>query len=240
MKNMPATLKPWLIKLSTDRLPLLGEKFTQIPTILCPMCHLYKETAKHFLTCTHYPRETEQQTLQTIQVLQKSRIDPYLRFLLRRVLDRQSCSVQDILQANPKFPVNDYKHLLHSQDNIGWLNLLKGYPSIQWDRHQLRYLRENDLAARPGEEYWLTRILVYIHQRTYQRWKKRNTKRHGDESEHKKRSCYSVLKAFTQLSRICPRRTISPLMCLFRTGLIKQCMRCPNGLIFTQSTLKCA
>ena len=99
IKNIPSTLKPWPIKLGTDRLPLLGEKFIQSPTILCPMCHLYKETTKHFLTYPYYPSETDQQTAQTIQVLQKVRLDPYLRILLRRVLKRQSCKVYDILQV---------------------------------------------------------------------------------------------------------------------------------------------
>ena len=90
MKYMPANLKPWLIKLGTDRLPLLGGKFTTSHTILCPMCNLYKETMPHFLTCSYYSSCTEPQTSQLIQVFQKVRLDPYLRILIRRVLDRQS------------------------------------------------------------------------------------------------------------------------------------------------------
>ena len=86
MKYMPANLKPWLIKLGTDRLPLLGEKFTSSSTILCPMCNLYKETMPHFLTCSYYPSFTDQQTLQMIQVFQKVRLDPYLRILIRSVI----------------------------------------------------------------------------------------------------------------------------------------------------------
>ena len=179
MKYMPANLKPWLIKLGTDRLPLLGGNFTTGSTILCPMCNLYKETMPHFLTCSYYPSFTDQQTSQMIQVFQKVKLDPYLRILIRRVIARQSCEVYDILQDHPTFPVNDYKQLLNSQDKIGWMNFLKGYPSVHWVRHQLRYKRQNDISVRSGEEYWLPKLLVYIHQQTYHRWKQRNNKLHG-------------------------------------------------------------
>ena len=115
------------------------------------MCHLYKETMPHFLTCSYYTSFTDQQTSQMIQVFQKVRLDPYLRILIRRVLARQSCKVYDILQGHPTFPVNDYKQLINFQDKIVWMNFLKGYPSVHWDGHQLRYLRENDISVRSGE-----------------------------------------------------------------------------------------
>ena len=86
MKHITAKLKPWLIKLRTDRLPLLGEKFTHIPTPLCPICKLYKETPKNFLTCSYYTRDTDQQTQQLIQIMNKVSLDPYLRILICRLL----------------------------------------------------------------------------------------------------------------------------------------------------------
>ena len=82
MKYMPTNIKPWLIKLGTDRLPLLGGKFTSRPNILCSMCNLYKETMSHFLNCSYYPSYTDQQTTQKIQVFQKVKLDPYLRILI--------------------------------------------------------------------------------------------------------------------------------------------------------------
>ena len=196
MKYMPVHLKPWLIKLGTDRLPLLGEKFTTSNTILCPMCHLYKENMSHFLTCSYYSSCTESQTSQLIQVFQKVRLDPYLRILIRRVLDRKSCTVYELLQDHPTFPVKDYKTLLISQEKIGWINFLKGYPSVQWDRHQLRYLRENDLPAKSGDEYWLPKLFLLIHHHTYSRWKQRNIKFHGTESEHTKTSLLQRIRGF--------------------------------------------
>ena len=102
------------------------------------MCNLYKETMSHFLTCPYYPSYTEQQTTQMIQMFQKVKLDHYLRILFRRVIERQSCKVHDILKDHPNFPIQDYKQLLISQDKIGWMNFLKGYPSLHWDRHQLR------------------------------------------------------------------------------------------------------
>lgn len=55
MKKSPSTLHPWIIKLNTNRLLFLGEKFMQFSTSMCPICHHTKETTDHFLTCKCYP-----------------------------------------------------------------------------------------------------------------------------------------------------------------------------------------
>ena len=102
MKQVPANIKPWLLKLGTDRLPLLGEKFTHSPTNMCPMCNLHKETPNHFLLCSYYKRHTDQQNQQLIDIMNNrvryKRIDakyqqmafesvptnPYLESLVKR------------------------------------------------------------------------------------------------------------------------------------------------------------
>ena len=160
------------------------------------MCHLYKETPTHFPTCKYYTKTTEQQNTQLIQVFQKVQLDPYLRILLQRALHRQSCAASDILKSHLLFPLNDYKQLLLSQDRIGWLNILKGYLSVQWDRHQLRYTQEQDLKPKPGDENWLTKVFVYIHQQTYSCWQQRNNKLHSTESEYVKMSLLQRIKGF--------------------------------------------
>ena len=73
---------------------------------------------------------------------------------------------------------------------------LKGYPSSQWDKHQLRYLHEQELKSKPGEEFWLTKIFVHIHQRTYLRWQQRNSKLHGDDNAHTKTNLFLRIKSF--------------------------------------------
>ena len=129
MKRTTVNLHPWLIKLSTDRLPLLGEKFTQSHTSLCPMCNLRKETPHHFLTCSYYKTDTENLNKQLIQIMNKVRMDPYLRILLSRIIERKYCNVYNILQAHPKYPINDYKLLLLSQKK--WMGkFFKRVPKI--------------------------------------------------------------------------------------------------------------
>ena len=89
---------------------------------------------------------------------------------------------------------------------------LKGYPSVHWDRHQLRYLRENDISVRSGEEYWLPKLLVFIHQQTYHRWKQRNHKLHGEASEYTKTSLLQRIRGFYAVQQDFPLKTTNRLI----------------------------
>ena len=106
-QRIPEHMRAWTIKLGTNRLPLNGEKFFQSPTIACPICRTAKETTAHFLTCPKYPCNSSQQNTQLIHILNKYRLDPYLRILFLRLASNQSCDTTSLLHAYPQFPIGD-------------------------------------------------------------------------------------------------------------------------------------
>ena len=86
MKISSPALQRWIVKLSTNRLPLLGEKFMASSNTLFPVCNREREITQHFLTCTKYPKLKDKELNLICTVLEKKRVDPYLRFLLIRVI----------------------------------------------------------------------------------------------------------------------------------------------------------
>ena len=111
---------------------------------------------------------------QVKEVLQKGRVDPYLRMLILHAFDQLDGASYNILQIHPTFPIKDYNHLLTSQSAIGWLNFLKGYPSTQWSAHQQRYLQEMNLPKKSMDDTWLQHLYMHLYQQLYSRWKHRN------------------------------------------------------------------
>ena len=126
-------------------------------------------------------------------------MDPYLRIIIRRIIDRKSCTVTKLLQDHPKFPIDHYKLLLNSQEQILLIKFLKGFPRTQWDHHQLRYVKEKELTMKPGEEFWLAKIFVNIHHQTHLRWQQRNSKIHGEDNEYTQNNLLLRIQSFYAL-----------------------------------------
>ena len=168
-----------VLKLSTNRLPLFGTKFMISTTSMCPICHRKTETANHFLTCTRYRIISHTSLTQLQHSMNKKNIDPYLWILILRIIQNKPCDKSHLIRDHPTFPINDYQLLLHSQNNIGWLTVLKGYPSVQWYTHQQRYLQEMEISSRTHASTWIYAIYNKIYQILYDRWNYCNEKVHG-------------------------------------------------------------
>ena len=197
--KVPKNQIPWLIKLGTDRLPLNGEKFHQSPTIYCPLCKTSVETSDHFLTCCHYPTIATSCLKELTSTYNKYNVDPYLRILLTRAIKGLKCDTYHLCQAHPTFPINDYKLLLHSQQKIGWINFLKGYPSTHWMTHQQRYKMEMYIDDKPTDAYWLQHVYSTLFKIYYARWQVRNQTQHGPNDEYTKQALLLRISALYAL-----------------------------------------
>ena len=186
--KVPKHHLPWLIKLGTNRLPLNGEKFHQSPTVFCSLCKRCNETSDHFLTCKQYPSPTAQQLRDLFTIYNKYNIDPHLRILLTRIIKGLPCDLHHICQAHPTFPITDYKLLLHSQHQIGWINFLKGYPSKQWVCHQRRYITEMYIDEKFTNQNWLPSVYRVLYKTYYERWTLRNQTQHRTDQAYTKQS----------------------------------------------------
>ena len=94
-----------------------------------------------------------------MQVCKQYNIDSYLRTLLYRLVEGKSCRQTEILQDHLWFPIEDYKLLLKSQNRIGWRNLSKGYVSVQWNRHQSRYVAMMKVHTKDDTGTWLSKVI---------------------------------------------------------------------------------
>lgn len=123
------------------------------------MCNLERETTEHFQCCMHYQVEIGETKNTMTKVLNKYQIDPYLRILLYGVLEGKQCTQQQLKIDYPNFPCHDYDTLLQSQNKIGWRNLTKGYVSVLWESHQIRYRKMMKLSTKEDEGVWIGKIM---------------------------------------------------------------------------------
>ena len=100
-------------------------------------------------------------------------MDPYLRYLITRIVHGESCKAEHIKVDNPLFPLHDYNTLLLTQEEIGWNNFMRGYASLEWDQHQQRYLAQTKQTTR-NTVTWLSTIILDIQEYVYKRWLHRN------------------------------------------------------------------
>ena len=154
-----------------------------------PVCNRDRETTLHFLTCYKYPSLTTKEHNSLLKVLTKQQVDPYLRFLLIRLIMGKPWTTYHLLQEKPTFPIRDYQLLLHSQHNIGWHRFLQGYPSLEWYSHQLRYITEMNINLTP--DVWTQQFYHQWFTILYDKWKYRNDKLHGKNSTF---HCEQLLK----------------------------------------------
>lgn len=202
MRRSSPVLQRWILKLSTNRLPLLGEKFMTSTTTLCPVCNRERETTQHFLTCSKYPTLTDKELTLILGVFAKQRVDPYLRFLLTRLITGKPCTTYHILQDKPTFPVRDYQLLLTSQHDIGWNRFLQGYPSLQWYSHQLRYIQEMNIVMNP--DLWLPKFYIQWYTILYDKWKYRNDLLHGKNSTFQREQLLQRIQGYYKWQHVLP------------------------------------
>jgi hypothetical protein len=102
-----------------------------------------------------------------------------LRTLLRRALTHKSNSERDLCKIN--FTVKDYKTLLTQQHAIGWEHIHQGRLSLEWDRHQRRFLNDVGDEDTNAEPAWIQRSIYKILDSHHQRWKCINAVLHEDK-----------------------------------------------------------
>ena len=61
---------------------------------------------------------------------------------------------------------------MHDQNNIGWLDLLEGRASKQWQLIQMQYYKDKDMKKLSKK--WIKGVLVQLHHLAWKQWDHRN------------------------------------------------------------------
>ena len=80
------------------------------------------------------------------------------------------------------FPFQNYKCLIRSQQRIGWEYVHQGRMSLEWDRHQQRYLAAIGETKEGGEPAWMQHLIYKVLDSHHQRWKHRCDELHSDST----------------------------------------------------------
>ena len=183
LQYQPVNQHKWTIKFVHEWLPLATANHVHFDTEMCPVCQNGQETPHHFLYCDQYEPTMDKlrRTIDTIGL--NKNIDPWLLFIIQQGLSYPyGLTPQVLCQTNPLFPVIDYLHLLHAQTAIGWTHIHYGRFSLEWDRHQRRYLYEQGYEHPSTEPTWLRNIIQSILIHHHARWLYRNKLLHPTSS----------------------------------------------------------
>ena len=181
--NNSAGKRPWATKFSHNMLPLNGEKHFQNIQETCPICKKDKETTNHFIRCRGNKCETQKTQKRLTTIYRKHNVDPFLRTLINRIVDGEDCGRATLIKEIGGFPYKYYRQLIKAQEQLGWVNFLKGYASMQWDYHQRRYLYEMELEVPNQEPAWLQQVIFVCLEQMHKRWLYRNECVHGKNEE---------------------------------------------------------
>ena len=151
----------------------------------CPICTTMAETPLHFVFCTHPPFVAKK--TQLLDTLKKSllRIGSHHAFVLL---------VSNVLRHGT---IRDFKHIDHHkkiadlwnraiilQEDIGWINFVKGMISREWvllhDEH-FRYQGVANTAL-----VWATKVVKLLQGYLWQCWLYRNERLHGTDEDKEK------------------------------------------------------
>ena len=162
----------------------------------CPVCSEH-ETNVHFLCCQHVSRVSfHVKMLSCIRDLCRQHlVDPILTDILHT-------GVSSVLTStSPTFPTlpPPYVVLCESQAAIGWVNLLRGFVSVEWSRlEHAHYHRigRSDLCSTLSLLVVLKKLSGHIHDL----WKFRCDQRHGrDRDDHESERSRQTIQRITEL-----------------------------------------
>ena len=145
----------------------------------CPVCD-QRETALHFITCTHISRlPLKQHFLTTLRkCLTSIPTDPTLKLIFLE-------GVNSVLTGfPPHFPssTSPYSSFVSSQSAIGWDNLLRGFLSVDWIfAHRLYLQTSNSDSTSTLPNPFLPALLVIITE-VHNMWKFRSSQRHQKDA----------------------------------------------------------
>ena len=170
----------WATKFVHKWLPLLGESHSQSSVQQCPLCKRTNETWNHFIECTHNEITLDDVANEVLHFISGQNVDPYLRTLLKHALTNKLMTKRSLENIN--FPFQTYKRLIMSQQRIGWKFVHQGRLSLEWDRHQRRYLAAIGETEVGGEPAWIQRLIYKVLDSHHQRWKQRCDELHNDST----------------------------------------------------------
>ena len=162
---------------------------------LCPGCRDEPESQNHYFQCSAISRiKWRIASLSTLRKqMEKTNTDEYLQETILDCID----SAMAGRAVNTQGP---FQQALESQERIGWVSMLHGYWTKQW---QVEYEKSYD--APPNESRkdknkrlrhmarWQKKIIQTIWASSIKLWKTRNDERHGWDKESRDSSRRKVL-----------------------------------------------
>ena len=184
IKNLTRGQQHWVVKYLHRWLPLLGETHQNQSNHQCPICSNAIETYDHFQQCNQNKVKYTILQRKISKILDKYRVDPYLRSLLRRTISFESNDTSALIKI-PGFPVTTYEPLLKEQNKIGWKMIHQGRFGLLWESYQRRYLCSQGWEAPATEPAWIQRIITTILSHHHSRWTHRCDCLHSESDRNK-------------------------------------------------------
>jgi hypothetical protein len=109
--------------------------------------------------------------------------DPHLQSIIIKGLESYLLGTN--FPQTTEYPLHYYQ-LIRDQNQIGWINFLRGRWSLRWTTSQAKYYRANPCPAPPDRRTrpnnpnrWACKVLKTIWTEWYSMWENQNKDRHG-------------------------------------------------------------
>ena len=150
------------------------------PNTKCPQCSCLEETTEHVQKCNgHGASAIFEESLEGIKnYLHDQQTHPELqRAIMYSFWQWRKGRLIDFLQFSA--PV---RRAVVEQSHIGWLDMLEGAPSKQWQRVQAAHYQ--DLGMRKSSLKWMRGLLTRLQKLAWKQWDHRNQVKHEDLQPH--------------------------------------------------------
>jgi hypothetical protein len=189
--------RSYLVKLCHRHLPLGVKLHRRAPKYspFCPGCRDNLETHHHYLTCTADSRIQWRIGLlaHLRQYMVRTSTDGGLQETILDCLDRAMAS-------RPIHPHGPFHQAIEAQAKIGWLSMLQGYWSQEWQAAYETTYHPPDEEERKAKTKrlrdmtsWQKTMIKTVWTSMIHLWKLRNDERHGWDTESRDRSRREVL-----------------------------------------------
>jgi hypothetical protein len=187
----------FLVKLCHRHLPLgetLHRRDTKYP-ILCPGCRTEPESQNHFLQCAAPSRIAWRIKLLTRlkQQMKQMKTNEQFQATIIECLDK-TLSDRDQSTTGP------FRSALEAQQRIGWLRMIKGHWSNEWQKaydntytEPTEETRKEKNTRKRSMDRWQKKIIQTIWGSMVQLWTTRNAERHGWDQDSQDSSRREVL-----------------------------------------------
>ena len=172
MTSLPQPRRRWVAKQSSENCgvgtTMVEWGFWENPD--CPRCPCKQETTAHVQQCMgHGSQDIFESSITSVQKhLTKQKTCPILQQSLIKCL-RKFRMDQPIDPNDFPLPV---RLAVHDQNKIGWLDLLEGRASKQWQLIQMQYYKDKDMKK--SSKKWIKGVLVQLIHLAWKQWDHRN------------------------------------------------------------------